>query len=864
MNEIYKKWVNDKKIQLIVLFILVFVGNFVISIFMKYPIINDEFCILSDAVQLSGKYDWSLAYNSSTNGYWGYGFSIFLLPFFYLTNSINVIYHIGLGINSALIGGIAIICYLISDTYIQQKEKWISFLCSISVALFPGLTFYSKMFLNEIALAFVAWICLYLILTLLYCEMSNKKKFVLEVLLGGVAFYAYSVHGRGLVLVGVCILILLVIKFITRKVNLIPILGGMMLVFLLDSFIKNNLYGSLILTNPGETYNSATKVIGGYFQFLKLENVKGLISSIVTQSYYLTATTAGIFCIFIGITISLMINYKKGSIRIKNSYCVILSYSFCVVIGTLIVSALHFAFVFIQHETMRREYIIYGRYVDTVITLAIFCTLQFFFLDHDKKIKKTVLLSGLIIACGITGMGATKIANWLVEYGNADLSYVMSEGIIPIGGQEFFESSSRYSCIRLAIIVFILFLLFSYLLAKKKIIIFAVIILCSLYSTGYSIKHYLMDASKNSYESTESAAQFLNNINLEDTTIYLEEYWGRTLNLQSKFPEIEICMLDSKTYGYIEYERIKRNAILLSNTDKHYDYYLEDCKEIETDGSIYAWAYGAELQRNLKNKGFTLLEKSNVTNIPIESFITSSGDSVFNEKIYLVPNESTYGPYYFVPAGEYHVELQGQNLNETEVACIDNNGTTTYELFNQKVSSNDLEFDLKLKVNATQLEILVKNISESQNVEITAANISSETLVYDGKLEKLFNSNREIKWRNLNGITHNVELGENTYQGQAAGKIFKEGKIKLKNLPYIAGKYKITLTGINMDGIEAKISDQDLEIEVVEQNQELFSFVFETAKFSEDISIEFLNNSKYEEVINTNISIIYVSEEKSD
>lgn len=860
INKIFKKLSDDYRLQVIVIFGVVFVINTIISFFMKYPIINDEFCILSDIAELSNVYDWTTAYTSSTTGYWGYGFGIFLIPLLYITDSMAVVYHVGLIFNSILVAFVAIICYQLSCKYIKQRKP-VSVLCSLCVAFFPGLTFYSKMFLNEIMLVFLAWSSIYLIIVLQNEKLTTLRRLLCEILLGGMAFFAYSVHGRGLVITIVSLLTVFVLRIFSSKIRIIPVMVGAAAIASADQVIKNRLYSSLIVTQPEETYNSLSKVIGDHLQFLKFENIKGFISALASQSYYLTCVTLGLFFIFIGCIIAIVVSYKKGWLKERLNYTIIALYSLFSVLGTLILSSFYFVFVFTEHETKAREYIIYGRYIDTIVTLALFCVLHFFFLKIERKIKCWAIISGSIINCIILLLGATKIANWLVEYSSQALSYVMVEGIIPIGGNEFLNLSTRESCIRLVLIVFCLFVFLLVLLAKKNKYVFLFIMIFSLYSSLYSLKNYLLPASQTSYESTEDAMNFLSEYADYANIIYVEEYAGRTLNLQSKLPNTEICMLDTGSHGYEEYENIQENSILISNYEQKYSYYLEGCRQVQNTDNLFVWVYGEELQQELEDVGVTFIEPDAEIDLNLDMFYSSSGDSVYNDQIWLLPGEEMYGPYIPLESGIYDIEISGENLTEAELKCIDNGGKTIFEIKNVVNTGEKLSFELSLPVNAVQLEIIVKNTATEENLIIDNVNIHRSNQTFEGDFSTLVDSKMDINWYALNKIDNYVYLGENTYQGQTLGKIFENGYLTLNHIICIPGEYELSLTGSGMDGLEFEIFNDSEEIypTIEHSASDEITLRFTLEELTTDLSIKIMSNEKYDEVINSNISITYLN-----
>ena len=856
-----KEFIRRPKIQISVLFLCTFIFNLVLSFFLKYPIINDEFCIMSDAASLSGRYDWSAAYNSSVNGYWGYGFSIFLVPFFWLFDSIDVIYHIGLALNAVLVGLCAVIAYKISRNYIKQSNSFIAWMCSLVIALFPGVTFYSKMLLNETMLIFIAWLCLYLLLKLQE-ELKTRVIYIFSFLLGAIATYAYGVHGRGIAITASVVIIMLYIRFIQKKGRLSAFLIGVVSTYVIDKVIKSVLYSKLIFTDPAETYNTAEKVLSSHLEFLKPENLKGLLTAVTAQSYYLVCVTGGLFCLFIGLIVWIIINLKKKWFKENKALVITSIFSAGCVFLTLGISSLYYAFVFVQHDTIRREYIIYGRYNDTIIVLALFCVLNYFFLKLPGK--KVVIFLSIIPFLVIVGLGSTKIANWLVSYAYRSLSYVMVEGIIPIGGNDFLEHVDYNVCWRIAFTVLCIFVLFIVLLKKKSKNFFLLVLALSLYSTWYSFEHYFFSSTKTSYESTEEAADFLRTFDISGDRVYLIDYSGRTLNLQTKMPELEFYMLSTENSGYEEYDKLQENSLIISSSNKQLDYYLPNCKQIDTKSHIFIWAYGSELQQTLEDQGIVF--KNNVKSLELEldNFATSSGDSVFNDKIYLMPGEILYGPYLQVPAGVYHISIKGEGFDEASVSVTDNLGETKIRLDDLYKVDNYIEFNIEPSVNLLNFEIVMTNISQNNIISVDDISIVRENEKFIGDFKYLADSITTIMWRNASSIANYVELGNNSYQGQSIGKIFKDGEIKIKNLNLALGTYHLIFQGENMDGSICSAfhleDNRDIELVNIETSSESLIYEFSIEEDCDDLVIILRSTNEYTEVLNDTIKIQYMYE----
>ena len=115
-NKICKYTVKISQVRL--LFLISFLGNIILSLFMKYPIISDEYNTLSEGLFLTGYTDLSETFKSLYNtGYYGWGYVVLYSWTYKIFKDINIVYHIGLIVNSFFASLIPVFSYKIASKF---------------------------------------------------------------------------------------------------------------------------------------------------------------------------------------------------------------------------------------------------------------------------------------------------------------------------------------------------------------------------------------------------------------------------------------------------------------------------------------------------------------------------------------------------------------------------------------------------------------------------------------------------------------------------------------------------------------------------------------------------------------------------
>lgn len=160
--------------QMYLLFFAVFFSNMILSFFMGYPIISDEYNTLSEGVFLIGGQELGDTFSTLHNtGYYGWGYAILYSSIYHLCHNMKIVYHTALIFNSFFVALIPVIAYKIAIKFFHV-DRINSLYISCCLSFYPAYVIYSKYALNETILLFIIWPILYYLLE--FCNTSSQKR----------------------------------------------------------------------------------------------------------------------------------------------------------------------------------------------------------------------------------------------------------------------------------------------------------------------------------------------------------------------------------------------------------------------------------------------------------------------------------------------------------------------------------------------------------------------------------------------------------------------------------------------------------------------------------------------------------------
>ncbi len=252
---------------------------------MEQPIIlADELGYLGHARYLSGS---SHMPNMHGSQFYHFGYSLFLLPAFWLFNDPISIYHAAIAINSLLVSALYFPLNFILASFLdvpKSTARWIAFIC----CLYPSLMLYSNF-----AWAENAFIPIYALAAALFGRYLASRSSRDALVFGFVAGFLYTIHPRALPVLAVIVGYLLVLAFLHVLPKRQVLLSGAMMgaVFTLTRVLNGHLK-SIGWGGGGEF--SATKLAG---RLVPGSDFPLLVERALGQLLYLSLASHGLFLV---------------------------------------------------------------------------------------------------------------------------------------------------------------------------------------------------------------------------------------------------------------------------------------------------------------------------------------------------------------------------------------------------------------------------------------------------------------------------------------------------------------------------------------------------------------------------------------
>lgn len=307
--------VSDRTIRwCLFLFILLSQGGMVFL--RKLPISADEVYSMSGASFFAG-YNWSSYMHLKK--FYNFGYTMLMAPIYKLFSDPIAIYRAMLFYNVIVHGIIVVLAYHILSTKLKCSKS-----LSIGIALVSTcnalVLFFRGFIYNEIPLAFVVWMTLWLLLEL--AESKGKKRVILSGVLGGVTAYGYIIHSRCVIIFGTLAVLIVLFLMVYKKwlVQSVSFTVVFACCFYLEKMLMDYVQQHLYLKGLGVAMpNSVEHVVTGtwrYKSLTSLEGIKNLISSFFSLAGATTIETGGLLTIVTVVAIYYVIktfsDYRKG------------------------------------------------------------------------------------------------------------------------------------------------------------------------------------------------------------------------------------------------------------------------------------------------------------------------------------------------------------------------------------------------------------------------------------------------------------------------------------------------------------------------------------------------------------------------
>lgn len=438
------------------------VMNYGIKDVMNIHIASDEFGYWTAAANIV-KYDWSQC--ASINEYYSFGYGIILAPLLLLKNP-NLTYKIALYLNIFFV----ILSYFEMIRIVRNLFKITRIKCSLislSVNLYAGLIFYTKLTLVECLL----WFCFCTsILLMQEYLLQGKKRYLVATSL--VNIYMLWTHMRTIGIIAALLLSFIVYCIFFRKnlKNFIWIIIifclGIFFLFVFKNNLKTSQYSASILSG-----NELISQFPKLKMLISVEGIKKFLLNIIGRIWYLGIST---FLLFYFGCLS-CIKKCLRTLRERDKFVFIYLYIFLSLIFAIVISAIFM----LEIQGGRRDTLFYGRYSEYIIApILAFGMIEI--LENKDLLKKVLIIVAIQL------MSAIIVHKTIIAYKMTSCLDLSIPGFYYWIKREEFSNESYFSASLLVILIAIISI-FLFSVPQKKICKIAVwLMFCFLsVATGY-------------------------------------------------------------------------------------------------------------------------------------------------------------------------------------------------------------------------------------------------------------------------------------------------------------------------------------------------------------------------------------------
>lgn len=349
----------------------------------------DEMGPIAVAALWSGQ-DWSSLMQHSS--YYSYGYAVLLYPLFLLFQTPTSFYRAAIVLNAFLTALVIPISIKIGKKVFPQVNAISLYIGAFAAANFVSNIVRSPSAWCETLLMFLNWVLL-----LMFVELSEKINYKYCILSALLVVYTYTVHQRMIGVVIAFTISLAVLCWCKRchfKYYLSYLLS--LLCFLAaHRQIKGLIKASLWNGSKKSAVNDYSSTISGLFTQNVGEFIKNFIYTLTGHMFYIGVATMGLA--MVALAYLLFKNWKviglfKRKQQLSLTDSIFNLYVLLVFLGTLFVSVL-FLFRNAGAVAQRSDYLIYGRYVEPMLSIMIFVSIMVLSKRMVENSKTVLLLS---------------------------------------------------------------------------------------------------------------------------------------------------------------------------------------------------------------------------------------------------------------------------------------------------------------------------------------------------------------------------------------------------------------------------------------------------------------------------------------
>jgi hypothetical protein len=855
-----RKKVFSKNNYPLILFGCSFIGNILLSLFMRYPIITDEYNTLAEGVFLSGNETVAETFRTLANtGYYGWGYVILFSWIYHLTHDMLTVYHAALVCNSFFVALIPFLAYKIAVRHFKLEDKK-AFGVSFCLCLYPAYILYSKYTMNESILQFIIWPLLFLLLE--FINASPLKRGCSCLLMGFLSMYSYAIHGRGLAIlcmatVILIILILFVKDAVKRKVvygvlYAIPLLA----VYIINSYVKDDIALHFAGTEAGQMANTTENLLSAaFFQSLIGDHSIRIIYGFLGQSFYIVVTTLGMsVSALIAYVVTVFRGFKEKSI---NSVAVLGTFAIGLMTSTLVISVLFFSNLYISEAMRGGEYYVYGRYNELAGGMVIFFLLIYY---AKMGFSQIMIRCNFVLYILLMAGGMLVAVKKLLKSFNPKLSYTMVIGMIPFSGRNLYLDPTVLSYIKLILVVTVIYILVLFFLYKRSDKMLCILISgIFLYSVTFSLIEFIYPTSREKSEEVQALEEFndilIDSLGEEVKGIYILDSTVPKPRMLFAFSDYPVKHMENIEHNYSNFEQIPEGSIFISTKEEYLDKIFDEIYYIQAIKGYYVWGYGEKLENSLNELGVYCTRRKSPIFLYDGKYLSLKNQNP-DEKVEVknksqsltIPkNHLQYGPYCILHKGKYRVDIYGKNLEKGINYAWYNYGLLKLEIDKVMQSSEHVQYYVDLPEFSDSVEFLCENTTETFIVvdSITITPVETKTVsIRNASDVPIQERHYDVSdgYRNFKAY---INSDENCIVSWRYIRLNPMGNMVINSLPMTAGENQLTLSGSNIALSNIKILSDDgrqLEMEYVEQ--ESLNRVILYVDCPEIINIEIENTSE--------------------
>lgn len=310
-----KKLKKVKCNEYIVSSLLAVLPRIIMVITTAYPlrVTGDELYMFYLPAKLAGL-DWS----GSMEGYryYGYGFTIFLMPLFKWINNPVILYRLVLCIVSALqIVIVVLCCYLLKNFY-KSCHPITNTIVSVIVSYLVSV--YATYMYNEHIYIICVWVSFFVFHLLLRVGNNKKKKLFYSIVLGISFVMSLTIHQRAVTLVYAFLITYIVYLFMFRNTLAYAsaVIGTFGIGYIVNRKVVtwNITYLSSSALQVGEVSNTSVDTTFSLAWFQNKDYVQAFIRTIAGNFNLLNLRTMGLWLLLIVVVIYLLYKYFQGEL----------------------------------------------------------------------------------------------------------------------------------------------------------------------------------------------------------------------------------------------------------------------------------------------------------------------------------------------------------------------------------------------------------------------------------------------------------------------------------------------------------------------------------------------------------------------